>query len=51
MGQRYFFAEKFRSSILNQLLSSELVSVISLTSANIISFVDSLLSDLKKNHE
>ena len=51
MGQRYFFAEKFRSGILNQLLSSELVSVVRLASVNIVSLVDSLLSDLKENHE
>ncbi len=51
MGQRYFFAENFRSSILKQLLSSELVSVISSASVNIVSLVDSLLSDLKGNHE
>jgi hypothetical protein len=51
MGQRYFFAERFRSSILSQLLSSERVSIISVVSVNIVSLVDSLLSDLKKNHE
>ncbi len=51
MGQRYFFAEKFRSGILNQLLSSELVSIISVASVDSVSLVDSLLSDLKKNNE
>ena len=49
-GQRYFFAEAFRSNILNQLLSEALVSTISAASVSVVSLVDSLLADLQKDH-
>lgn len=48
MGQRYFFAESFRSEILSQLLSDEVIGRISSTSVNVVSLVDSLLLDLKE---
>lgn len=50
-GQRYIYADKFRSKILEQLLSNEIVSTITNVSVNVFAFVDSLLADLKKGHE
>lgn len=50
-GQRYLFAETFRSHILNQILNTELISTISAISVSILSLVDSLLTDLQNSHE
>ena len=47
LEQRYTYADKFRSNIVNQLLNKDLVSRIADVSVNIVSFVDSLLADLK----
>ncbi len=46
LGQRYTFADKFRSDVINQFLSNELVSRISALSVNIGCLVDSLIADL-----
>ena len=48
LGQRYIFADRFRSSMLNQQLNSELVSTISAVAVNIVALVDSLLADLNR---
>ena len=48
LGQRYIFADRFRSSMLNQRLNSELVSTISTVAVNIVALVDSLLADLNR---
>jgi hypothetical protein len=51
LGQRYIYADKFRSKIVEQLLSKEIVSTITSVSVNVVALVDSLLVDLKKGHE
>lgn len=48
LGQRYIFADKFRSLISDQLLASDLISTISKLSADIVSLLDSLLADLHR---
>lgn len=48
--QRYFFAEAFRSNIVKQMLSEELVSKISAVSVSMVLLVESLLVDLQKDH-
>lgn len=48
LGQRYIFADRFRSSMLNQQLNSELVSIISTVTVNIVALVDALLADLNR---
>jgi hypothetical protein len=51
LGQRYIYADKFRSKIVEQLLSKGIVSTITSVSVNVVALVDSLLVDLKKGHE
>ena len=46
LGQRYTFADNFRSEIVNQFLSKEIVSKISVIAVNAGCFVDSAISDL-----
>ena len=46
LGQRYLFADRFRSDVINQFLSEKLVSKVSAVSVNILRLVDSLISDL-----
>ena len=46
LGQRYSFADMIRSEYVNQFLTKEIVSKISVVSANVGVFVDSLLNDL-----
>ncbi len=48
LGQRYIFADRFRSNIVNQRLDSELVSTITKVAVNIVALVDSLLADLSR---
>lgn len=51
LGQRYIYADIFRSKIVEQLLSKEIASTITSVSVNVVALVDSLLVDLKKGHE
>ena len=48
LGQRYDFADRFRSSMLNQVLNSGLVSTLSTVAGNVVALVDSLLADLDR---
>lgn len=45
LGQRYLYADSFRTDIANKFLTEEIVSKISAVAVNVISFVDSLLND------
>jgi hypothetical protein len=46
LGQRYAYADSFRTNITNQFLTADIVSKISTVAVNVLSFVDSLVNDL-----
>ncbi len=46
LGQRYAYADSFRTNVTNQFLTADIVSKISDVTVNILSFVDSLVNDL-----
>jgi hypothetical protein len=46
LGQRYAYADLFRTNITNQFLTADIVSKISAVAVNVVFFVDSLVNDL-----
>lgn len=46
IGQRYTFADRFRSDFVNQFLTKEIVSKVSIISVDVVCFADSLMADL-----
>jgi hypothetical protein len=46
LGQRYAYADSFRTNFTNQFLTADIVSKISAVAVNVLSFVDSLVNDL-----
>ncbi len=46
LGQRYIYADSFRTNIANQFLTTNVVSKISSVAVNVVSFVDSFVNDL-----
>ena len=46
LGQRYTYADSFRTNVANQFLTKEIVSKISAVAVNVVSLVDSLMNDL-----
>lgn len=46
LGQRYTYADSFRTNTTNQFLTTEIVSKISKVAVNVGTFVDSLVTDL-----
>ena len=46
LGQRYVYADKFRSELVQQYLNSDLVAKVSAVAVNIMWFVDSVIADV-----
>jgi hypothetical protein len=46
LGQRYAYADSFRTNVTHQFLTADIVSKISAVAVNVLSFVDSLVNDL-----
>lgn len=46
LGQRYVYADKFRSELVQQYLNSDLVAKVSTVAVNIMCFVDSAIADV-----
>ena len=46
LGQRYTYADSFRTHVADQFLTTDVISIISSVAVNVVSFVDSLVNDL-----
>jgi hypothetical protein len=46
LGQRYTYADSFRTNVADQFLTTDVVSKISAVAVNVVSFVDSLVNDI-----